>query len=56
MNACTTLEAASATPVLALEMMFTSFQGWQLIKMSHKMHLKMKKDCGWGRDKDRMDG
>lgn len=27
MNACTTLEAASATPVLALEMMFTSFQG-----------------------------
>lgn len=37
------MEGASATPVLALEMMFTSFQGWQLIKMSHKMHLQMKK-------------
>lgn len=29
---------AFSAPVLSLQMLFTSFQGWQLIKMSQEMH------------------
>lgn len=30
--------SAASTPALALQMLFTPFQGWPLIRMSQKMH------------------